>query len=123
MRLLRTARLILAAAISAGAGCSLAVDASDIDAGCRDDEKLCSGKCVLIDDPAYGCALEDCLACRLPNAIPKCEDYRCVPRVCLRGFCGADCALNKLTDENNCGECGNACNAGETCEAGSCVAE
>jgi hypothetical protein len=107
---------------SAGA-CSLAVDATDIDEGCRVDEKDCSGKCVLISNPAYGCDPVDCtLSCAYAHAIPKCdENFQCAIDTCLEGYCGDDCETNKLVDDNNCGTCGFACQGTETCRNGECV--
>lgn len=47
-----------------------------------------------------------------------------VPQVCPESEglmqCGDQC-VNIRVDSNNCGECGNACAAGEVCRGGSCV--
>jgi hypothetical protein len=110
------------------AGCSVLVDADDIDQGCGAGQKLCGqGHCVRIDDPAYGCQPSGCQPCLLDNAIPECRADECAVKSCLDGFgCPVDrlgCNVNLLVDRNNCGSCGAPCTGGERCAAGQCVAE
>ena len=107
-------------------GCSLLVDASDIDAGCPEGWKDCGG-CVRIDDPAYGCRPGICgPACALENAEPECtDDGRCVAARCLWGFGCPDsngCLTPILGDPKNCGNCGSECQEGWLCDLGECVA-
>jgi hypothetical protein len=114
------ATLLLLASVGA---CSFVVDASDIDERCGDNEKICDDRCVLISDPAYGCQIDGCTSCALgAHTIPKCVDYACTVRTCLEGFCGTTCDTDMLTDEDNCGACGLACDKtiGQTCQAGMC---
>lgn len=120
MRAVRFFRVAVAVALAAGAGCSLAVDASDIDEGCPKDHKLCEGNCVHEDDPAYGCRPEMCEPCAV-SGIPECQDHRCTVKACLEGFCGPTCAVNTLVDEKNCGRCGTPCGPNQTCSNGTCV--
>jgi hypothetical protein len=95
-------------------GCSLLVDTSDLDAGCPEGTKLCAGDgCVELDDPAYGCKRDSCIPCTdVTNAVAECDDFQCHGK-CLDGFGCANCLVNLLTDEGNCGDC---CVAGEECE-------
>jgi hypothetical protein len=107
------------------AGCSVAIDADDIDQGCAAGEKLCEGECVRTDDPAYGCTSNLCDPCLRKNAIPKCDEAnRCVVAACLDGFgCALDevgCDVNILIDKLNCGGCGTRCDAGYSCRLGKC---
>ena len=106
--------------VSAGA-CSFMVDASDIDQGCGDNEKICDGKCVLIEDPAYGCQIDGCTSCAFAHAIPMCLDNECAVKTCLEGYCGGDCSTNMLMSEQNCGGCGQSCLKDQICENGTCV--
>ncbi len=114
----------LAAALLGVVGCSLAVDVSDIDRGCGSGEKLCSGHCVAVDDPAYGCAPDHCEPCELTNAIPACAGQTCVVSACLFGFAcpnDAGCAANILFEPDNCGACGVVCATDESCRDGHCL--
>ena len=104
-------------------GCSLLVDASDIDVGCPEGYKFCRG-CVSIDDPRYGCDDVACTRCGFPNAEPKCEDGQCKIKRCLYGFgdpLDGACANPVIGDPENCGAPSNACNPGELCIAGACL--
>lgn len=118
----QVARLTLSFTVAAVLGCSLLLDTSDIDAGCGDDRKVCNGRCVSNQDPAFGCRLTRCAPCELPNAVPACEAGECRVRACLYGFGCPDCRANLLTDEFNCGECGTVCASGMLCSDGSCIA-
>jgi hypothetical protein len=115
---------VIATALIGLAGCSLAVDVSDIDRGCGSGRKLCgSGHCVAIDDPAYGCTPDHCEPCELTNAIPTCVGQSCVVSACWFGFdCPneAGCPENILVEVDNCGACGLACAAGQSCRDGHC---
>jgi len=118
-------RTIVAAAWLCALSCSLIVDTSDVDAGCGPDRKLCAGKCVQKNDPAYGCTLSDCAPCRLTNAIPRCEGETCVVNACLLGFDCPDektgCFTNILVDSAHCGHCDTSCRDGASCSDGACV--
>ena len=97
---------------------------------CFPGTKPCEGLCVPRDDPQYGCALEACSACELPNATPKCEALSCqIEPPCHAGFNDCDgeplngCETNVNGDPRNCGECGIDCLAVATnriCVNGKC---
>jgi hypothetical protein len=117
---------IIAAAWLFALSCSLVVDTSEIDGGCGPERKLCAGKCVNQDDPAYGCTPNLCDPCRLTNAIPQCAGNTCVVEDCLLGFsCPEErtgCHTNIFVDSAHCGDCLTRCNDGESCSNGECVA-
>jgi len=102
-------------------GCSLLVDASDIDARCAPGQKLCDQLCVEIDDPAYGCSVTLCPPCpQLSHAIQACDGTQCIVESCEFGFGCDDCSQNLLTSEQHCGGCAVACATGSLCEDGEC---
>jgi hypothetical protein len=105
----------------AALGCSLLVDTSELDEGCPRGQKLCSGRCVSEQDPAYGCNPALCTPCALEHAIPACSDGACVVGACLYGYGCERCSANLLTEEANCGECGKVCSTAERCLAGTCT--
>jgi hypothetical protein len=119
-------QILLATALAGIAGCTLAVDVSDIDRGCGAGKKLCgTGHCVAQDDPAYGCTLDHCEPCALTNAIPACAGETCVVSACLFGFdCPNEvgCPVNILVEQDNCGACGVSCSVGRSCRDGQCLA-
>jgi hypothetical protein len=121
------AQAAIAAAWLFALSCSLVVDTSEIDGGCGSGRKLCAGKCVEQDDEAYGCTPNLCDPCRLTNAIPRCEGNTCVVDACLLGFdCPEErtgCHTNILVDSAHCGDCQTACQTGESCSNGQCVAD
>ena len=130
--------------------CDGVSDEDDATASCAADHTaaLCSeGECLIVQcldeyrdcdrDVATGCetAPEDpnhcgrCgMRCDLPNAIPSCEEGRCVAIGCAMG--SGDCdgdrqscetPLNSLVDCGGCGEpCGGLANASPQCDSGSC---
>lgn len=125
MTRVKVARSLLAAALLSAVGCSLAVDASDVDRGCGAGRKLCgTGNCVAQDDPAYGCTVNHCEPCALMNATAGCSDHACVVKDCLLGFgCPNDqvgCPTNIFVDADNCGVCHHACD-NASCRDGVCV--
>ncbi|KAF5742147.1 hypothetical protein HS088_TW09G00189 [Tripterygium wilfordii] len=63
------------------------------------------------------------LASNKPRAVMTCDKY---PRVCRgKGSGGPDCCykqcVNVMSDELNCGKCGNKCKYWEICCQGKCV--
>jgi hypothetical protein len=65
-------------------------------------------------------------ACSSANGISSCTAGLCGIASCNAGF--ADCDHNaangcetNLSSVNNCGACGRACNAGQSCSAGTCI--
>lgn len=114
---------LIAAFVLACFGCSFLVDTSDLT--CPSGFKSCQDfGCVRLDDPAHGCANPDlCSACPLASGIVTCEAGQCATKSCLEGFdcnCGVS-GVNVYTDEQNCGECGKACDDGQICSIGVCV--
>jgi hypothetical protein len=74
------------------------------------------------------CANGACSTCpSLPNAVGGCVGNACGLVTCVPGFADCDAVQSNgcetsLTDVNNCGACGRACGAGQTCSSGTCVA-
>jgi hypothetical protein len=104
-------------------------------AGCAGNEKLCSGVCVKIDDPNFGCSQTACDACAaLPNGAAACAGNVCVLGDCNTGFKNCDgndangCEANIQTDITQCGACGSPCQVpfataacvNGKCEVGAC---
>lgn len=74
---------------------------------CGSGETLCNGACVSINcSPSQ---LFDSTQCMCVN--------RCSPG---QGFCGGSC-IDIVNDRTNCGACGNACQTGVPCIAGTCT--
>ncbi len=65
--------------------------------------------------------------CSFPHAAASCAANACLLGACEAGYddCDADaasgCEATLATDAANCGECGHACEADESCQAGECV--
>jgi hypothetical protein len=115
---------ISALVIAGACGCSLLVDASDVDAGCPENQKFCDGTCVDVLDPAYGCTLTQCGRCNLEHATARCEDLICKVEFCEYGWgCPVDiqgCGVDVLSNQANCGYCGNACADDQVCRNARC---
>jgi hypothetical protein len=98
--------------------------------GCKDSEKKCDGKCVAIDDPAYGCKKTGCTKCEgSDNAKAACSAGVCSIGSCDTGFADCNglssdgCEANVQMDPTQCGACGHACvtpGATAVCTAGKC---
>lgn len=120
--------------------CGVSCSDNNIQATCV--AGLCAGKCqpkfndCNADKQLGGCEsdsrsdADNCGACGVEcsgdHVVPACVDGKC-GGACKAGF--ADCNLNKQrdgceidthSDEQNCGGCGQACAAGESCAAGTC---
>jgi hypothetical protein len=99
--------------------------------GCTAGEKDCNGECVVISDPAYGCASADCAACEFPNATPSCVAGACAIGACEPGWgaCNPDLddGCEQPTDAvlEHCGECNRTCAttniASVECSGGRCA--
>ena len=67
-------------------------------------------------------------ACHLPNATAACHHGACVIVSCDHGFADCDmlaangCEATLDSDDHNCGACGVACPAHQTCHVGACTA-
>jgi hypothetical protein len=101
-------------------------------ATCTDPYEDCDG------NPANGCEVnldsdpKFCGSCNAdPCDLPNVERQACSRGSCAIGKCAPDfldcnerasdgCEVNKLTDRENCGKCGNACGPGQSCVKGSC---
>jgi hypothetical protein len=97
--------------------------------GCPAGTKDCSGTCVPLDDPKYGCARPTCEPCSLPfSDETKCgASGACVVARCRPGFADCDgkpengCEADLLSSAT-CGNCTIACpTAAPLCSAGQCV--
>lgn len=96
---------------------------------CGDGKKLCSGECVAMDDPRYGCAAESCEPCALTNTkVHSCNAAgKCSVEQCASGwdYCHLDqgCTVDPLSPDT-CGGCavrgGKNCGAQEVCSEGLC---
>ncbi len=98
--------------------------------------KPCDGKCVAIDDPAYGCTATGCAPCATtyPNAMQACFNGACALGTCDNGFKNCDgkdsngCEVDVDSDPANCGMCGATCTiphgtaacTNGTCGVGTC---
>jgi hypothetical protein len=107
------------------------VDAGTV-AQCDADQKRCSGACVAIDDPQYGCGPTDCTPCDVPYAASE----KCVSGVCEVATCtpgrddcnglGTDGCEADLGAAATCGNCTTACGGavGPYCTPkGTCVSD
>ncbi len=115
---------------SGGAGGSGGV--SGAGGGCASaGTKACDGKCVAVDDPAYGCTPAGCAPCAMsyPNAMQACVNGACALGACDTGFENCDqkdsngCEANIADDPANCGMCGATCtvpHATASCTQGMC---
>ena len=80
--------------------------------GCPVGQRMCSGACVSLNDPNYGCGDPSCDACPSTHGTMACQAKKCVVAACDPGY--ADC--NKVSgdgcevDLSLAGSCG-ACNA------------
>ena len=105
----------------------------DGDAGeggaCAPSLKRCDGRCVLADDPDYGCAPDTCAPCELAHATAACAENMCAVASCSSdwGDCNdvpADGCEQSLRTLQHCGACGEECTVttGQaTCATGSCT--
>ncbi len=98
-------------------------------AQCGPGTKLCEGNCVSVDNPSYGCSGTDCAPCQITGAAVYCKNLTCTLDECLPGRLDCDlnssdgCEIDPATDVQNCGTCGNTCDASNgtsSCVAGTC---
>jgi hypothetical protein len=92
---------------------------------CASGLTLCSGTCVDLSTSVNNCGACG-MACSTPNALPVCSAGRCSIGTCNVGYADCDmiisngCEINISSDPANCGACGHACSAGQSCSAGTC---
>jgi hypothetical protein len=124
------ARPLIAMILAVTVGCTLLVDTSEIDGGCGTGRKVCDGRCVEIDDPAFGCSpvSNACDPCeRRDNAKIDCNPTTnaCETVGCVYPFIGCgqpltSCEIQALFDPENCGGCHLHCLDGARCSQGLC---
>ena len=100
------------AAPAAGTGASEA----DPAVTCGHGFKLCTGQCVSVDRPDFGCGGDTCQSCRIVNATARCNQrHECDIAVCYQDFddCDGDnangCETNVRIDPEHCGGCSHKC--------------
>ena len=95
---------------------------------CAAGGECCDGECVnLLADPSNcgtcGVICSENASCCAGTCVvwqggPCCGNFTCTTgQLCCSGNC-----QNVLTDEANCGDCGNTCGAGQLCCGGECTA-
>lgn len=84
--------------------------------GCPVGQRMCSGACVSLNDPNYGCGDPSCNACPSTHGTMACQANKCVVAACDPGY--ADC--NKVSGDGcevdlslaaSCGACNAVCAA------------
>jgi serine/threonine protein kinase len=83
---------------------------------CGHGFKLCTGQCVSVDRPDFGCGGDTCQSCRIVNATARCNQrHECDVAVCYQDFddCDGDnsngCETNVRIDPDHCGGCSHKC--------------
>lgn len=113
----RLAACAMAAALAGVLSCQLVVGLGELDNHeCPAGQKGCSGRCVSMSDPAYGCARNDCAPCVLLNASARCDDnFVCAVAGCIGDYknCSqtaeSGCEIDSAHDPLNCGGCNVIC--------------
>jgi hypothetical protein len=96
---------------------------------CAAGTKRCNGSCVLVTEPATGCAAESCDACTFAHGAAICVGGSCKLGQCEHGFEDCNhmpedgCEANVDTDPGHCGDCNTACPTALHCVAGACVCQ
>jgi hypothetical protein len=94
---------------------------------CPDGQSMCGGACVDVTNSPLNCGACGNV-CALPNAASTCQSSACALGACAAGWDNCDgnaangCEIDLATNLANCGTCGNACAAGQTCSSGVCTA-
>lgn len=92
--------------------------------GCTADSKVCEGKCVAIDDPAFGCTASSCTPCAYSHGVASCNNGACALGSCVSPWdnCNNDpadgCEVSLSADPVHCGACNIYCtyeHASATC--------
>ncbi|MFO0606731.1 MAG: fibrinogen-like YCDxxxxGGGW domain-containing protein [Polyangiales bacterium] len=94
---------------------------------CATGTTLCAGVCVNLTNDPRNCGACG-TTCALPNAAASgCAASACTVLACNTGFGDCDgtaangCETNVTASATNCGMCGRACAAGQTCVSGTCT--
>lgn len=97
---------------AATCGCTRAQ--SELSGECPPEPKSCGGRCVAVDDPAYGCGEDTCAPCSFPQGVAVCASGACTLAACAAGF--GDCDLapangceSPVDTAERCGACDVAC--------------
>jgi len=90
-------------------------DATQDSSTCLATQKLCSGGCVEVTDPAYGCGSTGCTPCPTPeHASAVCQGTTC-SGTCLAGWANCNnsmsdgCEIDTNSDVQHCGACERPC--------------
>jgi hypothetical protein len=100
----------------------------DCQVDCPDGLTECNGECVDLNTDVNNCG-ECGNLCEFPHAEASCVDGVCVMGACHEGWYDCNllpedgCETDLVADNQNCGECGNACEDGQYCMGGKCVQE
>lgn len=103
---------------------------TDTGPSCPSARTLCSPGCMDLSSDPRNCGACG-RVCSLPGAVPTCSLSRCDIGTCLPGYANCDgvsstgCEIDLRQDPQNCGACGNHCQAPTggtvTCTAGMCM--
>jgi hypothetical protein len=94
---------------------------------CPPGQTLCGTTCVNTSSDPNNCGTCNNFCPSYPNAVSGCSGGQCVMLACnagyadCNGFVGDGCEVHVLSDNNNCGACGNVCPGGTTCLNGACA--
>ncbi|MCC6217467.1 MAG: hypothetical protein IT376_21600 [Polyangiaceae bacterium] len=95
-------------------------------ATCAGGEKTCDGRCVDVDDPAFGCAADGCAPCPSAGVPMACGAGVCVVGECPAGTADCDgeagngCEIDTRSEDLHCGACGAECAGLTRCSGGTC---
>ncbi len=83
--------------------------------------ELCDG----VDNNCNG-VVDDNVSANLPQAVGACRNGQLFVQSCMKGYSDCDgqaangCETDIMSDDENCGSCGNICSATESCGLGFC---
>ena len=100
-------------------------DAGSCAAACPPNKQQCGSSCIDTQNDVLHCGACDSPCQAVANALSVCALGEC-GLACHSGFLNCDgkretgCEVNSKFDPKHCGACGNACQSGELCNAGTC---
>jgi hypothetical protein len=110
--------------------CGTTSDQVVLSFGCASGYSDCNGSSFDGCEININTSASNCGACGnvcvFPNATSGCISGNCTVVSCSTGYANCNgsnsdgCEINLLSDNNNCGACGNACPATKTCIGGTC---